>query len=196
MINPENTKTYFDRACEQYGIAKALVEEMSSFVQAVRRDFTYEKAMEQFDLILQSVLLRTAVEDGRFLGAERQFVAKITDYADLMEFVAQKYGINATWDDFSALSGEECKEISLRIFVDLDELIDEFVRPFAVVDAMLPKDYCEELTKAMALIGAYLAACDGDEKDSSDFKNEMTVAFGMIQTAIKEKWSAIVGNGN
>ena len=61
-----------------------------------------------------------------------------------------------------------------------------------MVDAILPKDYCEELTKAITLIAACLAGCDGDDTDSSDFKNEMIVAFALIQKSIKEKWSTIV----
>lgn len=196
MIDPEKAKANFRLACEQYDNAKALIKEMSSFVQVAQKDFSYEKAMRQFDLILQSVLLRTASEDGLFLDEEKQFIERITDYADLMSFVAQEHHINVTWDSFSALSSEDRKDISLKIFIELDDLVNNFVLPFAVVDAILPKDYCEELTKAMTLIGACLAGCDGDDTDSTDFKNETIVAFALIQKSIKEKWSGIVAKAN
>lgn len=192
MINPEKAKMTFKLACEQYDIAKSLIKEMSSFVQVVQKDFSYEKAMWQFDLILQSVLLRAAAEDGHFLDEEQQFIEKITDYADLMSFVARKYHINITWNSFSDLSSEGRKDLSLKIFAELDDLVDNFVLPFALVDAVLPKDYCEELTKAITMIAACLAGCDGDDVDSSDFKNEMIVAFALLQKSIKGKWSAIV----
>lgn len=51
MINPEKAKANFRLACEQYDNAKALIKEMSSFVQVAQKDFSYEKAMRQFDLI-------------------------------------------------------------------------------------------------------------------------------------------------
>lgn len=196
MINPEKAKTNFRLACEQYNNASALIKEMASFVQVAQKDFSYETAMRQFDLILQSVLLRTAAEDGHFLDEEKQFIEKITDYADLMSFVSKKHNISVTWDSFAALSNEDRKDISLKIFVELDDLVDNFVLPFAVVDAILPKDYCEELTKAMTLIGACLAGCDGDDTDSSDFKNEMIVVFALIQKSIKEKWSTIAAKAS
>lgn len=196
MIDPEKAKTNFRLACEQYNNAKALIKEMSSFVQVAQKDFSYETAMWQFDLILQSVLLRTAAEDGYFLDEEKQFIEKITDYADLMSFVSKKHNINVTWDSFTSLSNEERKDISLKILIELDDLVNNFVLPFAVVDAILPKDYCEELTKAMTLIGACLACCDGDDTDSTDFKNEMIVAFALIQKSVKEKWSDIVAKAN
>lgn len=196
MISPEKAKTNFRIACEQYNNAKALIKEMSSFVQVAQKDFSYETAMRQFDLILQSVLLRTSAEDGHFLDEEKQFIEKITDYADLMSFVSKKHNINVTWDSFTALSNEERKDISLKILIELDDLVNNFVLPFALVDAILPKDYCEELTKAMTLIGACLAGCDGDDTDSTDFKNEMIVAFTLIQKSVKEKWSDIVAKAN
>lgn len=196
VINPEKARKNFRIACDQYNSAKELIKEMSTYVQAVQKDFSYEKAMRQFDLVLQAILLRTASEDGYFMDEEKQFIEKITDYADLMIYVSRKHKINVSWESFGLLEDEERKEVSLKILAELDDLITNFVLPFAIVDAILPKDYCEEITEKMNLIGACLAGCDGDESDSSDFRNEMIVSFALTQKTIKEKWTEIVAKAN
>lgn len=196
MINPEKARINFRLASDQYNRAKDLIKEMSSYVRAVQKDFSYERAMRQFDLILQAILLRTASEDGYFLQEERQFIEKITDYADLMVYVSRKHRINVSWDSFAMLDEDERKDVSLKILAELDDLITNFVMPFAIVDAILPKDYCEEITEKMNLIGACLAGCDGDESDSRVFRKEMVVTFALIQKTIKEKWTEIVAKAN
>lgn len=192
MVNPEAAKRNFNMACEQYNKAKDIIRELSSFVQMAQKDFSFEKSMKQFDLILQAILLRSAAEDGHFLDEEKQFIDKITDYADLMSFISQKHNIDVSWDTFKHMDSEDRKDIAIKMVVELDDLAQNFVLPFAVIDAILPKDYCNELTEAMNLIGACLAACDGDSTESPDFKKEIIVSFALVQKSIKEKWEEIV----
>lgn len=190
MPNPETAVANFKLARKHYNIVKSLIEELSSLAQAKQVDFSYEKAMQNFDLLLQSILLRTAVEDGCFQSEERQFIEKLTDYADLMTYVLNNTDIDVSWDSFSSLGNEKQKDLSLDIFVVLDDLVNDFVFPFASIAAALPKDYCEEITTAMIKISACLAGCDSDDMDSKNFKNETIVAFALIKKSIKEKWSA------
>lgn len=192
MINPEAAKSNFRRACEQYDEAKEIIRELSSFVQIAQKDFSFDKAVKQFDLILQAILLNTAAEDGHFLDEEKQFIEKITDYADLMAFISRKHDVNISWDSYGTLTSEKRKDLALKILADLDDMAQNFVLPFALVDALLPKDYCEELTEKMSLIGACLAGCDGDDVESECFKKELIMAFVLIQKSIREKWKAVV----
>ena len=110
MVNPEAAKINFRLACDQYSKAKDLIQELTRYVQIAEKDFSFEKAMQQFDLILQAILLRIAVEDGHFLEEEKQFIEEITDYADLMVVTSQNHDMDITWDTFKHMDSEErCK---------------------------------------------------------------------------------------
>ncbi len=149
--------------------------------------------MRQFDYILQAVLLRVAAEDGYFLEEEKRFIKKITDYGDLLAFISQKRKINITWDSLDSLGIKDLKDISLRIFaVELTEIIKNFVTPFAIVDALLPKNYAEELSEKIMTICAALCACDADEVGSNDFMQEYKVAFVLVKNHFEKQWNEIV----
>ena len=191
MTHPKPAVANFKLARKHYNIAKSLIEELSALVQAEQADFLFEEAMRKFDLILQSTLLRTAVEDGCFISEEQQFIENLTDYADLMTFLSHNTDIEVSWDSFSSLDNEKQKDLALDIFVILDDLVNDFMLPFASIAATLPKDYCEEITTAMTKISACLAGCDGDDIDSENFRNETIIAFTLIKKSIKEKWVRI-----
>lgn len=190
MINRDVAQRNFDLACNAYEEAKELVRELTSYVKMVSLDFSFEIAMRQFDLILQGILLRTATEDGYFLDEERQFIEKITDYGDIMSHFNNK-GISISWDNFDDYANEDQKELSLKMIVALTELANDFITPFAMVDAIFPKDYCEILTEKMGLICISLAQCDGDSTESSAFESEGLVAIALINKIIRDKWREI-----
>ena len=147
--------------------------------------------MRQFDLVLQAVLLRIAVEDGYYLDEERQFIEKITDYADIMTYFKNK-GVNISWESFISLSDSDRKELSLKMVVALDEILTDFITPFAIIDKALPRDYCTDLTNIIGGICIGLARCDADSKDSDAYKAEGSVAVVLIEKVIKEKWNAVM----
>ncbi|MBO5701023.1 MAG: hypothetical protein J6S71_01160 [Clostridia bacterium] len=190
MINKELAQKHFDLAYRAYLDAKETVKELTTVVQLAAPNFSFDIAMSQFDLILQGILLRTAVEDGYFLDEERQFIEKITDYADIMSYFNNK-GIPISWDLFNQMSDEQRKDISLKMVVLLTELAEGFVTPFAMIDSVLPKDYCEVLTETMGIICLALAKCDGDANQSAALKSEGLVAIVLIDKIIKEKWREI-----
>ena len=190
MINKEAANRNFSIACSAYDEAKEIIRELTTYVKIASPDFSFEIAMKQFDMILQGILLRTAADDGYFLDEERQFIEKITDYGDIMAYFNKK-GKSISWDSFDGLSAEDKKDISLKMAVLLKDMANDFVAPFAIVDALLPKDYCEIITEKIGIIGLSLAACDGDSQESSDFKNEAAVVYVLVNNLIKEKWQEI-----
>ncbi len=195
MINKEIAQKNFNIACEAYNDSKKLIEELSTYAKMASPSFSFELAMKQFDLVLQGILLRIAAEDGYFLDEERQFIEKITDYGDIMTHFNNK-GISISWDVFENLSAEKQKDLSLKMLAALDELANDFVKYFAVVDAVFPKDYCELLTERIGVICLSLAQCDGDDMDSSDFKSEGIVAVTLVNKVIREKWNEIESRAN
>ena len=185
MIDKETAQKNFKIACKIYEDSKKTIRELSDIAKSVAPKFSYEIAMAQYDLILQAILLRTAMEDGYFLEEELQFVQKITEYGDIMAYFKKK-GVNVSWDIFNGGTDESRKELSLTMLVALKEIADDFVTPFAIIDAALPKDYCEEITKQIGTICLSLACCDGDTTNSDAFKHEAVVAVTLVNKTIKK----------
>ena len=191
MINKEIAQQNFDASCSLYEEAKGIIKELVNYARSVSPDFSYDVSMGQFDLVLQAVLLRIAVEDGYYLDEERQFIEKITDYADIMTYFKNK-GVNISWESFISLSDSDRKELSLKMVVALDEILTDFITPFAIIDKALPRDYCTDLTNIIGGICIGLARCDADSKDSDAYKAEGSVAVVLIEKVIKEKWNAVM----
>ena len=191
MINKEIAQQNFDASCSLYEEAKGIIKELVNYARSVSPDFSYDVSMRQFDLVLQAVLLRIAVEDGYYLDEERQFIEKITDYADIMTYFKNK-GVNISWESFISLSDSDRKELSLKMVVALDEILTDFITPFAIIDKALPRDYCTDLTNIIGGICIGLARCDADSKDSDAYKAEGSVAVVLIEKVIKEKWNAVM----
>lgn len=195
MINREVAQQNFNIACEAYNDSKELIKELSTYAKMASPSFSFELAMKQFDLVLQGILLRTATEDGYFLEEERQFIEKITDYGDIMTHF-NNIGISLSWDMFDNISNEQQKDLSLQMLAALTELADDFVKYFALVDAVFPKDYCELLTEKMGMICIALAKCDGDDFDSNAFKSEGLVAVTLMNKLVKDKWMELKSVAN
>ena len=195
MINQEIAQKNFKLACEVYEQSKDTIKELSTYMRMVSPDFSFETAMKRYDLVLQGILLRAAVEDGYFLEEEQQFIEKITDYHDIMSYFNGR-GISISWNIFDDISNEQQKKLSIKMLAALKELADDFVTPFAMVDAVFPKDYCEELTTQMGLICTGLAGCDGDDLNSDVARSELTVSLVLIDKLIKDKWQEVKTKSN
>ena len=187
MIDREIAQKNFNVACKIYEEAKALILELTAYIKKAIPSYSYDVAMRQFDLILQGLLLRVAVEDGYYLEEERQFIEKITDYADIMTFY-NNAGVDVSWQTFDDLSADAAKDLSLKMFSALEGLVDNFVAPLAIVDEALPKDYCMELCQLIGGISIALALCDADREGSEAFESEAHVAVVLVEKMIMEKW--------
>lgn len=187
MIDKETAQKNFQAACAMYEECKTIVKELSDIAKSVSPDFSYEVSMRQFDLMLQGILLRVSMEDGYYLEEERQFIEKITDYADIIEFFKSN-GIEISWSTFDELSDSDRKELTLKMVVALDGLIENFITPFAIIDNALPKDYCSDISSCIGGICMALAFCDADSESSESFKAEGGVAVALIQKIFIEKW--------
>ena len=67
MANENVAQKNFDIACSVYEQAKEIIKELSAYAKLALPEFSFEVSMVQFDLLLQGILLRTAMEDGYFL---------------------------------------------------------------------------------------------------------------------------------
>ena len=190
-LSPSNI---FDLACAAYEKGKKLISELSSMAQTYSKEFSFEVAMKEFDLILQAILLNVAVADGYFVENEKNFIDKITDYADILTILtgklrATKPGFpSITWDSLSLLSNENRKLVSMTALLVLNDFVDDFIVPFAQIDSMTSKDYLSEIKSVVMQISASLALIDGDDPNSDDAIKEVSTGAEVFDFYVGKKW--------
>lgn len=187
----------FDRASAVYDKAIARISVLDEVYQkAHKKDnpnfkgWDTKVTLAQFDLILQAILLTTAVSDGEFHRLERQFVDKITDYGDLLVFIKKETNgdLDLTWDGIAALSSDTQRKLAAILPSLLDKCCDNFVRPLATVDrAIDSQDFLDQITGNIAEISSYLADVDG-----STTKGEATAAAKSACALLVNRWHEIV----
>lgn len=163
----------FDHAVEEYEEAKRIIEVLSDLIRTIKPDFSTEIAQKEFDHILQCILIHVAMSDGDFAPIESEFIKKITTYGDILAFVREKTGIDAlNWDNIQLVGKDVQKQLMRVIETELDTYIDDFVRPFAVINAISVKnnyeDYHQRLGVQIIRIASDLSRIDGVHEDIED----------------------------
>ena len=187
----------FDQAAKSYDEAIQLLKAMDQTFQEVVFKNQPEKRYDtritfaQFDMILQAVLLNMAVSDGEFDRLEQQFVDKITDYGDLLNYIKQdsKGQLDLTWSQVGNLSAATQHKLVDALPAILDNLCDSFVKPLAMVDkAVDSMDFLRKLEGCIANISVCLSFVDG----SSD-KSEANANCEMVTQLLEKRWRQYMG---
>lgn len=172
----------FDYANDYYNRARSIVESMGDAVSAVMPDFKLKNAYCQLDIIVQYVLLETAIADGKFLEAEGEFIDKITDSFDLINlFNDVPDGMNWHWFALH-VPFAEIKNIIANVRLLAHEHMQSFAKLFAIVDAsVFELDILGDLVECIAKIATCFILCDGsgdeiESKVASQITNECLVA--------------------
>ena len=188
MIDKNVAQKNFDFACSKYEEVQDIVQELSNFAKEVESSFSFDVAMRQYDCILQALLLRVAAEDGYFLEEEKQFIEKIALYGSVKEYLKGKYDLDMEYDYFFHYDKKELKEITTKMFAMLDKLIEDFVAPFAIIDAHLSKDYYKLINEATMLIVCALCGVDTDDTKSAAFQGELGIAIKYFNASFEKYW--------
>lgn len=187
----------FDQAVKSYDEAIQLLKAMDQTFQEVVFKNQPEKRYDtritfaQFDMILQAVLLNMAVSDGEFDRLEQQFVDKITDYGDLLNYIKQdsKGQLDLTWSQVGNLSAATQHKLVDALPAILDNLCDSFVKPLAMVDkAVDSMDFLRKLEGCIANISVCFSFVDG----SSD-KSEANASCEMVTQLLEKRWRQYMG---
>ncbi len=183
----------FDRATESYDKAIDLIKKMDRIYQDAantadpgRRGYDPKITLAQFDWILQAILLTESISDGNFDRLERQFVDKITDYGDLLTYIAKKTNgdLKLTWDGIARLDQSTQTKLVAILPTLMDETCDSFVAPLALVESALGQyDFLKGLTGLIGEIGAALASVDGSSE-----KKEAEFCAVMANKLLVERW--------
>ena len=182
----------FDKAVQSYDQAIQLLKVMDQTFQDVvfknQPDKRYDTRITfaQFDMILQAVLLNMAISDGNFDRLEQQFVEKITDYGDLLDYIRKdsKGQLDLTWAQVANVSPATQQKLVSALPAILDNLCDSFVKPLALVDKSVDAmDFLRKLEGYIAEISVFFSFVDG----SSD-KGEENASCQMVVRLLEQRW--------
>ncbi len=153
---------YFDKAQYHYDRCIKFINAMSQKMLETKSDFKDNIARTEFDMILQYVLLRTALADGKFYKVEGQFIDKITDNYDIINlFKDVPKGLNWEWIAVNQ-SIDKIKGVVDELKPLADKYIEDFIKWFAKLDARDTEfDLLEILVKELGEICTCFVFCDG-----------------------------------
>lgn len=186
----------FDLASAKYDQAIELIKAMDKDYQEAankadpgRKGYDPKVTLAQFDWILQAILLSESISDGNFDRLERQFVDKITDYGDLLTYIANKTDgeLKLTWDKIAGLDQDTQVKLVALLPNLMKETCDSFVAPLALVDSALGQyDFLKALSSLIGEIGAALAGIDG-----SIDKVEAQFCAVMANELLVDRWNEL-----
>lgn len=175
------TQDLFNIASRNYLEAHKLVSDLGVALAAAVPDFDVRGAYCGMDIIIQYVLLETALADGKFTEIEGEFIDKITDYFDVIHlFDNIPDGMNWKWfathapfSDISNIIGElkNLAEVHMTKFAELFAMLDAAVKDLDVLG---------EMVKHIAQIATCFALVDGngeeiESKTAADVTNRYLI---------------------
>ncbi len=182
----------FDQATKAYDRSIDIIRRMdevfqnAAFKHEPGRRYDTRITLAQFDMILQATLLSMALSDGNFDRLEQQFVDKITDYGDLLNYLRQdsKGQLDLTWSQVASLRSDTQAALVKALPVILDKLCDSFVKPLALVDKVVDQvDFLEQLEKNVVEICVCMSFVDGN----SD-QGEKNICAKMVNDLLIVRW--------
>ncbi len=174
----------FEKAKYHYDRCLKFIDKMSENIQKSIPEFNASIAKMEFDIILQYVLLRTALADGAFKEIEGEFIDKITDNFDIITlFKGVPEGFNWKWiganEPLNSVRGV-VNELKPRA----DEYIEDFINWFSALDeADTNFDLLEILTKEIGEICTCFVFCDGRRAEG-----EIEVAGRTVAEVLSAPW--------
>ena len=176
----------FDFAETRYRHAVDLVTEMIQFVQNERQSFDTTYSYFQFDVIMQFILLKVALADGKFLEIEGAFIDQITDNYDILQLF-DKHDDRYNWSFAGAnLTFEQVENIVNKVEKRATEHIYAFSDLFAEIDLLdSSKNYVKELFECIRDVATAFIKADGNAT-----KKEIETTVNVVRECLTEPWLA------
>ncbi len=156
------TEEIFEEAEIAYNNCKVIVESLADSCQTIDSDFNKENALVQFDLMLQAILFSQALADGVFSEEEKDFIKKLAQKNNLFDYVIPEEGKTLTMEEAFNLDMESLKAMSDSINASMNTFADDFIVPFAMLDAATTTNVLFDLSTDLSNISVLLSAVDGE----------------------------------
>lgn len=173
----------FDGAYSEYLQARDIIAEMCGKAETMGLNYPVKTAFCQFDIIVQYVLLRIALADGKFTEIEGEFIDKLTDSYDVLSLFGADES-DRKWGFAGAnLTFEQIKRVIDKVEQLAHCHMRQFVHTFALVDGQTSEDYIQELCRLVKNVaGAFILA------DKHGSRSEIVVAHQTVRECLLKPW--------
>ena len=176
-------------ACESYTESKRLIGEISKIISEMNPEITYEDVRVQYDLILQTVLLNAALEDGKLEEIELEFLTLLIKYGDILALANEACKKmmpewkDVRWANVAEADSESAKKLASVVTKIVSSYTDSFVQVFYAIDKYNKKvDYLGEITSYTRRILSNLSGIDGDKREG-----ETTTGMIIFKALVTDK---------
>ncbi|MCH5152383.1 MAG: hypothetical protein J1F68_00275 [Clostridiales bacterium] len=180
------TQELFDYAQERYRHARRLVTDMIEFIHKDHPNFDSKNPYFQFDAIVQFILLKVALADGKFLEIEGEFIDQITDGYDILQLF-DNHDDGYDWSFAGAfMTFEQVQQLVDRVEKLATDHIIAFSDLFAEIDLRdRSKNYVQQIYECIRDVASAFIMADGTASE-----REIEAAVNVVRDCLTEPWLA------
>ena len=171
-----------------YDNCKLIISGLGEITKELDDSFDIAKAQTTFDMLLQSLMFSQAIADGNFCEEEKAFITNISKDNDLFNNIDSEKLNDLTWEKVFAMSSDKQKALSEELNEILNRYADDFVLPFAVLDAATTQNSLLDLSTQLTGLSTLLASVDGELTEE-----EIDAFQAYSDDLIVGKWADIKG---
>lgn len=184
-----------NQVLQEYNKATEVLRTLCTIRYGGNAEAKFQKFLQQFDEILQGVLLYAALEDHSLCAEEQQILELVHSRGNVLHRInAQAKYENPDWQDVSlrdleTISSAQHDKLNRLIPSALAMAINDFIAAFSEVDlAIASKDYLAEIKEQIMRISALLAVADGDMVEDRRAQQEFSSSISAFTRLIEEYW--------
>jgi len=192
MKKEMNSATFLSDAAKTYeAIIKVLKEAGDQFEgEFGKKDFSSERFLAQFDLLLQLVLFKTGIADGKLSENEALAIQELPQYGDLLDLLSNgEKEKRIHWKDFVNEGVASLVNFTRLAESAADRIIRNFFSPIAFVDEETNGEERFFLLVAHAIhqIADDVSGIDGLQEES-----EKVAAYQAMMSDCRDRYDAEV----
>jgi hypothetical protein len=192
MKKEMNSATFLSDAAKSYETITAVLKEVGNQFEAEigKKDFSSERFLAQFDLLLQLVLFKTGIADGKLSENEALAIQELPQYGDLLTLLSDgKKGQKVHWEDFVNEGVSTLVNFTRMAEEAADGIIRNFFSPIAFVDEETNGEERFFLLVAHAIhqIADDVSGIDGLQEES-----EKVAAYQAMMSDCRDRYDAEV----
>lgn len=171
-----------------YDNCKLIIQGLGELTKSIESTFDITNAQKTFDMLLQSLLFSQALVDADFCKEEKDFIENLAKDNNLFDFTEIDVLKGLTWQKVFEMELDKQQELADAVNEALNTYADEFVLPFAVLDAATTQNSLLDLSAQLTNLSVLLGAIDGQ------ITEEEVIAFQeYADDLIVGKWADIKG---
>lgn len=172
--------SYNDSARSEYEAIERIVD---SLISEQKTDVTSNYVMQQVDIILQSVLFYSAIEDGMYFDGESSFLYSVVRHYDVLEKLNRNLGATLkkplTWEGLVFLPAPGKRNMT-------EALRTEAGKAVQVLREILQREDLRRIKEKLLEIAEIFSRIDLDQKGAQIAESEMDASKREVELLFNE----------